>query len=80
LSNGTEQISLSPTENKILSILFEHQNQVVTKEELLEKLWENDSFIDQNTLSVNMARLRKKITPLGFNAIHTVRGVGYLLK
>lgn len=60
LSNGTEQISLSPTENKILSILFEHQNQVVTKEELLEKLWENDSFIDQNTLSVNMARLRKK--------------------
>ena len=80
LSNGKEQISLSPTENKILSILFEHQNQVVTKEELLEKLWENDSFIDQNTLSVNMARLRKKITPLGFNAIHTVRGVGYLLK
>lgn len=80
LSNGIEQISLSPTENKILSILFEHQNQVVTKEELLEKLWENDSFIDQNTLSVNMARLRKKITPLGFNAIHTVRGVGYLLK
>lgn len=53
---------------------------MVTKEELLEKLWENDSFIDQNTLSVNMARLRKKITPLGFNAIHTVRGVGYLLK
>lgn len=80
LSNGQDQISLSPTENKILAILFAHHNQVVSKEELLEKLWENDSFIDQNTLSVNMARLRKKISSLGFDRIHTVRGVGYLLK
>ncbi|MGT2803117.1 DNA-binding response regulator, OmpR family, contains REC and winged-helix (wHTH) domain [Streptococcus henryi] len=80
LSNGKEQIALSPTENKILTILFTHQNQVVTKEELLEKLWENESFIDQNTLSVNMTRLRKKVQPLGFDRIHTVRGVGYLLK
>ncbi len=80
LSNGSKQINLSPTENKILSILFEHQNQVVPKEELLEKLWENESFIDQNTLSVNMTRLRKKVQPLGFDRIHTVRGVGYLLK
>lgn len=80
LSNGKEQITLSSTENKILTILFTHQNQVVTKEELLEKLWENESFIDQNTLSVNMTRLRKKVQPLGFDRIHTVRGVGYLLK
>lgn len=80
LSNGKEQITLSPTEKKILTILFTHQNQVVTKEELLEKLWENESFIDQNTLSVNMTRLRKKVQPLGFDRIHTVRGVGYLLK
>lgn len=80
LSNGKEQITLSPTENKILTILFTHQNQVVTKEELLEKLWENESFIDQNTLSVNMTRLRKKVQPLGFDRIHTVRGVGYSLK
>ena len=64
LSNGSKQINLSPTENKIL----------------LEKLWENESFIDQNTLSVNMTRLRKKVQPLGFDRIHTVRGVGYLLK
>ena len=53
---------------------------MVPKEELLEKLWENESFIDQNTLSVNMTRLRKKVQPLGFDRIHTVRGVGYLLK
>ncbi|HEO5459345.1 TPA: DNA-binding response regulator [Streptococcus agalactiae] len=54
--------------------------QVVSKESLLEKLWENDSFIDQNTLNVNMTRLRKKIVPIGFDYIHTVRGVGYLLQ
>lgn len=80
LSNGSGQVSLSPTENKILIILLSHQNQVVSKEELLEKLWENENFIDQNTLSVNMTRLRKKVSLLGFEHIHTVRGVGYLLK
>lgn len=80
LSNGDDHITLSPTENKILAVLFEHQNQVVPKEDLLEKLWENESFIDQNTLSVNITRLRKKTQPLGFDRIHTVRGVGYLLK
>ena len=80
LSNGAERVTLSPTENKILTILFAHINQVVSKEDLLEKLWENESFIDQNTLSVNMTRLRKKVMPLGFDRIHTVRGVGYLLK
>ena len=80
LSNGHEQVTLSPTEKKILTILFTHQDQVVSKEELLEKLWEDENFIDQNTLSVNITRLRKKIIPLGFDRVHTVRGVGYLLK
>lgn len=79
LSNGDDHITLSPTENKILAILFEHQNQVVPKRNY-SKLWENESFIDQNTLSVNITRLRKKTQPLGFDRIHTVRGVGYLLK
>ena len=53
---------------------------MVSKEELLERLWEDERFIDQNTLSVNMTRLRKKVLPLGFDRVHTVRGVGYLLK
>jgi two-component system response regulator protein BraR/BceR len=55
------RVALTPTENKILTILFAHQDQVVSKEELLERLWEDESFIDQNTLSVNMTRLRKKV-------------------
>lgn len=80
LSSQDKEVILSPTENKILSILLMHPRQVVSKESLLEKLWENDSFIDQNTLNVNMTRLRKKIVPIGFDYIHTVRGVGYLLQ
>ncbi|MGT2906613.1 response regulator transcription factor [Streptococcus dentiloxodontae] len=79
-SNGQLSIHLTPTEFKILRRLFQKKNQIVSKEVLLEALWEDESFIDQNTLSVNMARLRKKLLPLGFNHIHTVRGVGYLLK
>lgn len=80
LSSQDKEVILSPTENKILSILLMHPKQVVSKESLLEKLWENDSFIDQNTLNVNMTRLRKKIVPISFDYIHTVRGVGYLLQ
>ncbi|EPX30633.1 TPA: winged helix-turn-helix domain-containing protein [Streptococcus agalactiae] len=80
LSSQDKEVILSPTENKILSILLMHPKQVVSKESLLEKLWENDSFIDQNTLNVNMTRLRKKIVSIGFDYIHTVRGVGYLLQ
>ncbi|HHD7353738.1 TPA: winged helix-turn-helix domain-containing protein [Streptococcus agalactiae] len=80
LSSQDKEVILSPTENKILSILLMHPKQVVSKESLLEKLWENDSFINQNTLNVNMTRLRKKIVPIGFDYIHTVRGVGYLLQ
>ncbi|MBM7636876.1 response regulator transcription factor [Streptococcus saliviloxodontae] len=80
LSDGSQQVSLSPTETKILAILFTNTGQVVPKGDLLKQLWENEAFIDQNTLSVNMTRLRKKVQSIGFDHIHTVRGVGYLLK
>lgn len=79
-TNGEHQIQLSLTETKILTTLMKERGQVVTKEVLLENLWENEEFIDQNTLNVNMTRLRKKINELGFKRIHTVRGVGYVIK
>lgn len=79
-SSELEQVQLSPTETKILSTLLERQGQIVSKEELLGKLWENEEFIDQNTLNVNMTRLRKKVSEVGFDRIHTVRGVGYVVK
>lgn len=79
-SCGTESIQLSPTENKILTTLMQSQGQIVAKEKLLEQLWENEEFIDQNTLNVNMTRLRKKVSDLGFDRIHTIRGVGYVVQ
>ncbi|MDV5977767.1 UNVERIFIED_CONTAM: response regulator transcription factor [Streptococcus canis] len=80
LSNGEDTVTLSPTEHKMLTILMTRNQEIVSKEEILEKLWENDNFIDHNTLNVNMTRLRKKIGRIGFDRIHTVRGVGYLIK
>ncbi|MDW7796900.1 response regulator transcription factor [Streptococcus canis] len=80
LSNGEDTVTLSPTEHKMLTILMTRNQEIVSKEEILEKLWENDNFIDHNTLNVNMTRLRKKIGNIGFDRIHTVRGVGYLIK
>ncbi len=79
-SDGQTSIQLSPTETKILTPLMQQVGQIVSKEVLLESLWENEEFIDQNTLNVNMTRLRKKTGELGFDRIHTVRGVGYLVK
>lgn len=80
LRRGQDQVQLTPTETRILKALFKGQGQVVSKEELLKDLWENEDFIDQNTLNVNMTRLRKKVAEVGFDRIHTVRGVGYLVK
>ncbi|HFI0345642.1 TPA: DNA-binding response regulator [Streptococcus suis] len=79
-SDGQTSIQLSPTETKILTPLMQQVGQIVSKEVLLESLWENEEFIDQNTLNVNMTRLRKKVSEVGFDRIHTVRGVGYLVK
>ena len=75
-----DNIQLTPTETKLLSLLLEKRGEVVTKEQLLDKLWEGEEFIDQNTLSVNMTRLRKKAGTIHFNHIYTVRGVGYVIK
>lgn len=79
-SNQSQKVQLSPTETKILTVLMSHKNQIVSKESLLEKLWEGEEFIDSNTLSVNMTRLRKKVGELDFDRIYTVRGVGYVVR
>lgn len=79
-SHKDSHIFLSPTETKILATLIAARGEVVSKETLLDKLWEGEEFIDTNTLNVNMTRLRKKVGHIGFDRIHTVRGVGYLIK
>ena len=80
LRSPTQVIDLTPTETKLLSLLFGADGEVVTREAMIEKLWEGDEFIDRNALAVNMNRLRKKVAPVGLTQlIETVKGKGYRL-
>lgn len=80
LRSPNQVIDLTPTETKLLSLLFGADGEVVTREAMIEKLWEGDEFIDRNALAVNMNRLRKKVAPVGLNQlIETVKGKGYRL-
>lgn len=77
---STKTETLSKTECKLLLYLFEHKNKVVTRVEIIEYLWDNDVFIDDNALSVNITRLRNKLEAIGLeNYIETKRGVGYTI-
>ena len=80
VANG-ETIDLTKNEFQILRILFERKGAVVSREDMMQDLWNSDFFIDDNTLSVNVARLRKKLAEAGLeNFIETKKGVGYGLK
>ncbi len=69
---------LTKNEFQILRVLFERPQVIVSREELMKELWNSDLFIDDNTLTVNVARLRKKLADLGLaNLILTKKGVGY---
>lgn len=74
-------IPLSKNEYRILLTLMESKGSVVSRERLMEKLWQTDSFVDENTLSVNVGRLRKKLDAAGLtDFIETKFGVGYIVK
>ncbi len=73
-------VELSKNEYKVLRILMRNSGQIVTREQLLEELWDDSSFVDDNTLTVNITRVKKKLSELGLDgAINTKRGVGYAL-
>ena len=75
-----DEIELTTSENKIFTLLFRANGQVVTKEAILQELWQTDEFIDFNTLNVKMTRLRKKLSDIGLDThIITKRGIGYVL-
>lgn len=77
--NG-KQVSLTMTELKILSILFEKKNEVVEKSKIVDSLWESDVYLDDNTLAVNVNRIRNKLSEIGLeDLIETKRGVGYAI-
>ncbi len=78
VSYGGEKQELTKNELKILQVLFENKEKIVTRETLMTKLWESDAYVDENTLSVNVNRLRKKLAALGLEEfILTKKGIGY---
>ncbi|HFR3191748.1 response regulator transcription factor [Streptococcus suis] len=78
VSYGQVVEELTRNEFQILRVLFEHGKEVVGREELMRELWNSDIFVDDNTLSVNIARLRKKLAELDLpDVIATKKGVGY---
>lgn len=85
LSNGSisyedKVLELTKNEIKILSYLMKNKGNIVSRDSLMEYLWNSELFVDDNTLSVNVTRIRKKLEELGIeNAIETRRGLGYIM-
>lgn len=81
ISFRQEKIELTKNEYRILQTLLENKGSVVARDTLMQKLWETDYFVDENTLSVNVTRLRKKLEQAGLNNfITTKKGMGYLIE
>lgn len=81
LTYNDEKISLTKNEYRILLCLMENKGAVVSREKLMERLWETDSFVDENTLTVNVNRLRKKLESAGLTDFITTKfGIGYILE
>ena len=71
---------LTKNEYKILRLLMEKKNNIISREEIMKNLWDSDSFIDDNTLTVNVNRLRKKLEDMGItDFIITKKGMGYMV-
>lgn len=81
ITKNDKTIDLTKNEYKILKYLVENRGKIVSREDIMECLWESESFIDDNTLSVNITRLRTKLEELELkDLIETRRGQGYILK
>lgn len=81
LSYQDKRIDLTRNEYRMLKILMENQGKIVSREAIMQSLWQTDEFIDDNTLTVNMTRLRKKLEEAGLcDFIKTKKGIGYLIE
>lgn len=80
LTYNSEKVDLTKNEYKILQILMENKGKVVSRDSIMTKLWETDDFIDENTLTVNVTRLRRKLEKSGLcDFIKTKKGIGYMV-
>ncbi len=78
---NNNKLELTKNDFKILQILFENAGNIVSRNDIMIRLWENDNFIDENTLTVNITRIRKKLNDIGLkDFIITKKGIGYGLK
>ena len=81
VSYKEKKAELTKNEFKILQVLMEHAGKIVTREELMTALWESDAFVDDNTLTVNVTRLRRKLAELAaVEFIKTKKGIGYIIE
>jgi len=75
--NGKKE-ELTRNELKILALFMKHPGEIVSRDEIMEELWQDGQFVDENTLNVNVVRLRKKLSELGLeDFLETKRGMGY---
>ncbi|MDN5351916.1 MAG: two-component system, OmpR family, response regulator protein BraR/BceR [Clostridiales bacterium] len=75
------RLELSKNEFRILTLLLENKGAIVSRDSLMIRLWETDSFVDENTLTVNVTRLRKRLDAIGLDAfILTKKGLGYIVE
>lgn len=80
INRGDLEVVLTKNEMIIFNYLITHQERIVTREELMTTLWNNNEFINDNALTVNISRLRMKLKEVGMNdAIETRKGIGYIL-
>lgn len=78
ISHGQQVVELTKNEFKILKLLMSRAGQIVSREEIMNGLWETENYIDDNTLTVNMTRLRKRLEEIGASGfIETKKGMGY---
>ena len=78
---GGQKAELTKNEFRILQMLLENAGRIVSRDSIITRLWESDEFIDDNTLTVNIARLRKKLEQIGLaGMIKTKKGIGYMVE
>ena len=75
-----QKLELTKNEQRIIQLLYENIGRIVSREQIMKRLWDNDCFVDDNTLTVNMTRLRKKLEDASIeNFIQTKKGIGYII-
>ncbi|MGL4848535.1 MAG: response regulator transcription factor [Clostridium sp.] len=81
ITYNDNEIDLTKNEIKIVTYLMKNKEKIVSREDLMKYLWDSDYFVDDNTLSVNITRIRKKLSEMGLsNVIETKRGLGYIMQ